>query len=162
MFWRKVFVAAQTGQLLLPASSSKNLLDLKTTNLQKVSAVRLQWSKFFSKKRVSEEDKEFLFLQAHLVDLLELNIELFERRRRQYKNKRNSVRKMLSGDSLLMAERFFAEDLTHYSQRKNFLIENSFKKISMARDMHTLLEIKAYLISNVALISYKTKKPYYF
>ncbi|NUN05037.1 MAG: hypothetical protein HUU57_04675 [Bdellovibrio sp.] len=165
MFWNKVFVVAKTGQVLMQASSAQQFLDLSHTGVRKVSKARHKWSMLFSKVATSpsdKSDKEFLYLQAHLIDLLELNIELFEKRRQEYKKKRNAAKKSLSGEGLLSMERFFAEDLNLYTQRKSFLIEKSFERILRAKDLAELLEIKAYLISNVALITYKTKQPYYF
>ncbi len=68
----------------------------------------------------------------------------------------------MSGDALAKMDKFFREDLDLYTERKSFLVANSFDRIVNAKDLGELLEIKAYLISNVAMISYKTKQPYYF
>jgi len=162
MFWSKVFIATQTNQIIMPASSGRSLLDLRNTGLKKISKFRQKWFTLFSNATVLDSQKEFLYLQAHLIDLLELNLELFDQRCEEYKKKRKSLQRLLSGDALAKMDQFFKEDLDLYTERKSFLVANSFDRIVKAKDLGELLEIKAYLISNVAMISYKTKQPYYF
>lgn len=162
MFWSKVFIATQTNQIIMPASSGRALLDLRSTGLKKISKCRQKWFTLFSNVTVPDSQKEFLYLQAHLIDLLELNLELFDQRCEEYKKKRKSLQRLLSGDALVKTDKFFKEDLDLYTERKSFLVANSFDRIVKAKDLGELLDIKAYLISNVALISYKTKQPYYF
>lgn len=162
MLLNKDFIVSETNELLLQASSKKNSLSLENTGLIKANSIVRLCRKVFRISAKPGYDREFLFLQAHLIDLLELNIELFDKRCDMYNMSMDSVGVLAPSEALKKMKEFFEEDLALYRERKRLLIESTFHRIVNAKDREELLEVKSYLISNVSLISYKTKQPYYF
>ena len=158
----KSFISSETNQVLMKASSAQSLLSLDSTGLLKVSFWGLLWRRLFRVSTKRGYDHEFLRLQAHLLDLLELNIELFDKRCQEYERKKESMAALQSSQAQTKIDKFLEEDLALYRHRKSILVEKSFGRIVNTKDKIELLEIKDYLISNVALVSYKTKQPYYF
>lgn len=152
MFFRKFFVYTEDHQVMFEASVSKCYLSYSGINLAKLNILQIFCRRLFSRGGDCK-DREILYLKAHLIDLLELNCELFDKRVLQYHH---------ALDVHERARDFLFSDLETYRSRKERLVKDFHQKILVAGSMKALLEIKAYLISNVFLLSYKVKVPYLF
>ncbi len=165
LFKRKYFYILSNGKFLQESTIDKKMFSYAELNIGKASWPMIKITQAFltvSKLNNAPVEYELLRLKAHLIDLLELSQSILNKRNVMYKEAKENFICDLDPLKTKLFHDFLESDRKCLEGRADYVFNKYLNLISNTNQILKLEEIKSEMNSNLYLLSYKVKRPYYF